>query len=775
MRKPGLSRLATGYTVLFVVCVLGSVGLLAAGAVVLLVDQVPSIAERLAEAAAQGDRWARGVREALPSSEPLGQAALDYTFSLISLVIAAALLASRNHAWPIRLLALAMVAAAGAFNLQAYAGAVAVQTATGLPVDGLYRVGLHAVAYVAYLSALLLFPSGRLPGFGSRSRRTVTTAMVGALLLVGVVTALLPRSISCVAFFGFLVPLLALGVLPHGRIRPDLSTEQRAQVRLLFSVLAALLPVAVVLIVVTQLLSEIRWSGLTLQDATTTGGAGTEQPMVLLFWFARFVSVAVAAAVLVVTRRAALWTAERVLGLWLAATLVVVLVGSLFVVVDTVAGKVAVELFGADIAGAFLLVTVVATALEALSFLPVQVGAERLVDRLLYGTRPTPYSVLADIASQSRSTPREGADLTRVAEGIARGLGATTCRLTVTRPGLRDRTYTWTEPGAGPAPEDLVEVPVCQGEERVGAIAVDRGAVVGLYAQRRGLLTDIADSLGVVMQANRAGVELERHLRVVLAHAEDIAASRRRAVAEMDSERRRIERDLHDGAQLCLVSLRLTLGLVEHQVATAQFDQARSRLDQAAAQITSAAGMLAATAAGVSSPVLSERGLVAALETELSSGHTPVDLDVDGLDPRRRYPENVETAVYFCCLESVNNARKHAPGATVSVRLATAGNRLFFTVRDDGPGYDPTAMAGSPGHGLRNVQARMGAVGGRIEIRSWPGTGTTVEGWVPLPADRSERRDEFRAPGHCSVAGRPEPAPSGPIPRPRSASPPEWG
>ncbi|WP_214367761.1 ATP-binding protein [Pseudonocardia sp. H11422] len=732
MRELSASRLATaGYALLLVVCAVFSVGWLAVGAVVVAADNAAGIAAALADAAARGDPWARGVLEAAPHSEPLGQAALDYAFSLFNLVIAAMLLASRAQEWPIRLLVIAMVASAGAFNLQAHAGAVAVQTATGLPVDVLDQVLLHAVACATYVLALLLFPSGWPLRPGSGLRRPLLVAGVGALLLVGVGTALLPHTISCVLFFGILAPLVVLAALPRRRIRHGLTMEQRTRARLLLSVLAAVFAVTALLGLITQLLWLLNWTGLTLVDPTTQGDGGAEQPTALLFWFARFASPAVAAAVLVATRRAGLWTAERVLSVGLAATLVVALIGGGFVVVEAIAWV----LISAGVLGGVVTVTVLATALEALSFLPVHVRAERLVDRLLYGTRPTPYSVLARIAALSRSTATDAPDLARVAEAVARGLGAAVCRLTVVRPGLRDRSYAWAEAGADPGTDDFVEVPVYHGEERIGSIAVDRGAVVGLYAQRRHLLEDIADSLGVVMQASRAGIELDRQLRAVLAHAGDIAVARRQAVAEMDGERRRIERDLHDGAQHHLVSLRLTLGLVEHQVATAQFDRVRDRLDQIAGQIESAEAVLAATATGVSSPLLAERGLVAALDLELSGGHPPVPLDSGGVGADRRFPADVETAVYFCCLESVNNARKHAPGAAVVVRLATVDGWLCFTVRDEGPGYDQGAGSGSPGRGLRNVQARMSAVGGRVAVRSRPGAGSTVEGSVPLPAD----------------------------------------
>ena len=215
-------------------------------------------------------------------------------------------------------------------------------------------------------------------------------------------------------------------------------------------------------------------------------------------------------------------------------------------------------------------------------------------------------------------------DLSRVAEAVARGLGSGVCRLTVRRPGLRDRTYTWTDRAPGFGSDDLVEVPVRHGAEQVGVLAVDRQAVSGLHAQRSQLLADIADGLGVVLEASRSGIELERQLRAALAHAEEIAVSRRRTVAEMDGERRRIERDLHDGAQHHLVSLQLTLGLVEHQVATGDLDQAREWLAKLAGQLADAEAVLAATADGVSSLVLAEQGLVAALRAELGAAHPPV-------------------------------------------------------------------------------------------------------------------------------------------------------
>ena len=371
-----------------------------------------------------------------------------------------------------------------------------------------------------------------------------------------------------------------------------------------------------------------------------------------------------------------------------------------------------------------------------------------MVDRLLYGTRPTPYSVLAGIAALSRGTP---APTRRTWPGWPRRWAAGWAPPPAGSPCCGRGCGTGST--AGPSPgrqrdrDPVVEVPVRHGTERIGTIAVDRGAVAGLHGQRQHLLEDVADSLGAVFQASRSGIELERQLRAALAYAGGIAVSRRAVVAEMDWERRRIERDLHDGAQHHLVSLRLALGLVEHQVSTAQLDQARSRLAQIADQIEVAEEILAETAKGVSAPLLAELGLVRALRKELGGGQPPVPVDAQDVDEQLRIPGDVEAAVYFCCLEAVNNARKHAPGAAIGVRLETADGRLRFTVRDEGPGWDTTAGPASGGRGLRNVAARVTAVGGRVEIRSEPGAGTTVEGSAPVRAPEPERPDAEAGPG----------------------------
>ncbi|GAA4778901.1 hypothetical protein GCM10023200_09970 [Actinomycetospora chlora] len=682
---------------------------LALGAVVALAAHVPALGAAVADAAAGGNVWAGGVLDAFAMGEPGAQAVLDYLASLANLVVAAVLWRHGGRTWTVRLLVLAMIGSAGAFNLQAHAATMVVRAATGLGIGELHQILLHGVASAAYVGALLLFPAGVAAATGGRRLLAVLTGV--ALFAAGMGTALLPHTVSCVVFFGFGVPLVgALGVSRH--LRAGATRERRDQARLLATVLTGVLATAVVLALLTVVMAALGRPGLTLDDPTARGAGG--EPTALLFWFARVSAAAIALAVLAAYRPRLRASTDR-----LHRTLTVV------VVVVAVGG--AVALVGA-LAGGGPVGWVVAAAIGAGVYLAVSTRADRLVERLLYGRRPTPYRVLLEVAELSRGA---GPDLDRLPEAIGRHLGARDVALTVHRPGLRSRVHRWRRDDAAGEPAETVAFPVRHHGEEVGVLAVDAEAVAG-GGDRPRLLADVADSLGAVLQAHRQEIELERQLRAAVAHGEEIATARRAAVAEMDGERRAIERNLHDGAQHHLVSLRLSLGLAEHVITTGDHAAGAERLATVLEQVDTAEAVLAETAAGVSAAHLAEQGLVDTLRRELTGGDSTVTLDVTGVPPGRRWPADVESAVYFCCLEAVNNARKHAPGAAVVVTLAEAGGALRFAVRDDGPGFTPRPAAAGGARGVRNVAIRVAAVGGTVELDSAPGRGTTVSGAVPL-------------------------------------------
>src|SRR5919107_4955765 len=208
--------------VLLVLCSMVSIGWLAVGAIAAAAQYWPAVARSVGAAAADGSSWAQIVASAAPASEPLGQAVLDFGFSTLNLVLAVVLLIAGlretgMRTWPLRLLAVALVGSAGAFNLQAHAAARAVEAATGLAVSGVHQVVLHSVACAAYILALLVFPTpswdglpGARPAGAGLLRGGLLAVGVVTFLLVGLGTALLPHTTSCVVFFGFLVPAVGL-------------------------------------------------------------------------------------------------------------------------------------------------------------------------------------------------------------------------------------------------------------------------------------------------------------------------------------------------------------------------------------------------------------------------------------------------------------------------------------------------------------------------------------------------------------------------------------
>jgi signal transduction histidine kinase len=202
--------------------------------------------------------------------------------------------------------------------------------------------------------------------------------------------------------------------------------------------------------------------------------------------------------------------------------------------------------------------------------------------------------------------------------------------------------------------------------------------------------------------------------------------SRARIMSSADEERHRIERDLHDGAQQRLVALRIRLELAREQM-TADPARSRDMLQEVSRDMGLALEEVQSLARGVYPALLSERGVAEALEAV--SRHSPLHAVMHAAGVGR-HSKPVETAVYFCCHEAIQNAVKHGEGAEkVDITLEEDGE-LRFEVRDDGKGFDPDHT--ERGAGLVNMTDRLAAVGGSLAVRSAPGQGTSVMGTVPL-------------------------------------------
>jgi signal transduction histidine kinase len=239
-------------------------------------------------------------------------------------------------------------------------------------------------------------------------------------------------------------------------------------------------------------------------------------------------------------------------------------------------------------------------------------------------------------------------------------------------------------------------------------------------------LDDEPELLGAGVAIAAVALDVNRLASRARAATLEVQESRARISASAERERRRIERDLHDGAQQHLVALRIELELTEALVlrdpkrGVARLQELEAHLDQALEEIRSLAH-------GMYPPLLADRGLVAALRATAGGSATPVQLVTHAVG---RYTPELESAVYFCVRESLQNVLKHAAGArrvVVTVDGGVAGE-LVFSVKDDGAGTD---RALRPGAGITNMKDRLAAVGGELTVRSTPGIGTVVRGRAP--------------------------------------------
>jgi signal transduction histidine kinase len=235
---------------------------------------------------------------------------------------------------------------------------------------------------------------------------------------------------------------------------------------------------------------------------------------------------------------------------------------------------------------------------------------------------------------------------------------------------------------------------------------------------------ELVQAAGAAALLARENARLEGDLREVIA---DLRGSRARLVAASDAERRRLERDLHDGAQQQFIAFRMKLGMIRDDAVESLF---RLRLGELDSDLERALDALRALALGIYPAVLADEGLGAALGEIGDRADIPVTVAATV----GRFPLEVESAMYYCALEALQNAGKHAgPGAATVILVDVVDGALQLTVRDRGWGFD-TAMT-PPGEGLRNMRDRIGAIGGELVVHSVPGRGTVVRARVP--ADRS--------------------------------------
>jgi signal transduction histidine kinase len=269
---------------------------------------------------------------------------------------------------------------------------------------------------------------------------------------------------------------------------------------------------------------------------------------------------------------------------------------------------------------------------------------------------------------------------------------------------------------------------VRHGDELLGALTVHKPRTEPMSAADDKLLQHLASQAGLVLRNVRLTDELK-------ATIDDLLASRRRLVQAQDSERQRLERNLHDGAQQQLIALAMMLSLLEG--AAEDPGEVRELTGQLRSGLRAALEDLRALARGIYPPLLADQGLAAALRAQATRVPLPVSIEADGIG---RYPRDAEAAVYFCALEALQNVAKYARASRAAITLSCPDDcQLTFAITDDGTGFDTTTA--TPGTGLQGMADRLAALGGTLQLRSQPGAGTTVTGTLPV----SEQAEPGRA------------------------------
>jgi signal transduction histidine kinase len=553
---------------------------------------------------------------------------------------------------------------------------------------------------------------------------------------------------TIVAFgFGILGTILRTGPIAVGTGGPSVNVPNPTGVEGLKDLLALALPLAGILAIAVSVLAtaslvirfrravgderqQIRWLAyvaaisVALFVATGVSSIGLQANQsrtvneILAFGFSVCIGIGVPWAAGVAILKYRLWDLDIVLKKAAVAAVLVILIVIAGVVLLGIVGGIVVGPLS-DSPAAMLL----AGLALGLLFWPLRRVARLIADRLVYGRRATPYEVLTEFSERLAETYSTQDVLLRMANVLHAATGAATATVWL-RIGSDLRPAAWwpadadgpqaLRAPAGALPElpgDLA-VEVRDQGELLGALVVDMPTNDPLDRSRERVVQDLAGQAGLVL----------RNVRLI----EELRASRQRLVKAQDDGRRTIERNIHDGAQQQLVALAVKLRLADSMV-DKDTAKAHDLLAQIQQETNRALQDLRDLARGIYPPLLADKGLAAAVEAQARKSPVPVAVEADAIG---RFPQEIEAAVYFCVLEGLQNALKHANPTQTTVRLISTDGHLTFQIADDGRGFDTEAAA--YGTGLQGMADRLDAIGGTLEVTSAPRRGTTVTGRLPV-------------------------------------------
>jgi signal transduction histidine kinase len=511
-----------------------------------------------------------------------------------------------------------------------------------------------------------------------------------------------------------LIPILAVAALVRLGFRLRRSTGEQRQQFKWFAYACGVVVVGVAASAVGNILSA---------PTSTNEPQGTLGAISSAILVGSLIAIPIGTGISVLKYR--LYDIDIVINRTIVYGLLAVLITAVYVGIVAGVGSVVHSAGGGNLA-----LSIGATAIVAVAFQPLRSRLQRFANRLVYGKQATPYEVLSAFSEGVAETYAEEEVLGRMARLVADATTAERAEVWIAvGPALR-RSAAWPPGEVDPAPVDFdgnalppleatTSIPVRHRGELLGALTVTKHGGEDLKPVEAQLLEDLARQAGLVLRTAGLTESLKARLG-------DLRESRQRLVAAQDQERRRLERNLHDGAQQNLVALKVKLGLAK-TLAASDPEKASQLLDQLTSDADDAIETLRDLARGIYPPLLADKGLAAAIESQARKATLPVSLDADGVG---RYSQETEAAAYFCCLEALQNIQKYAGASNAWVQLAEVDGVLTVAIKDDGNGFDPkTARKGS---GLQNMEDRLDALGGGVEIVSSPGSGATVRIRLPI-------------------------------------------
>lgn len=430
--------------------------------------------------------------------------------------------------------------------------------------------------------------------------------------------------------------------------------------------------------------------------------------------------VALPAAVTIALTRPRLLDVDVLLRRSLVYGVLWLLIAAIYVGAATALGVAAGQRLPVELA---IGLTVVAT----IAFQPARHRLEQAADRWVFGERLGRYEALRRLGQALEDSIDHHDVLRRLADTVQRGLRLSWVRVTtegVDAPGQ--------EAVAGSRPEadaaQVTVVPIVDAGEVVGRIECAATAGRPLADDDRELVDALARRAGLAVRTLRLSRELGESVAVLQQRTAELEESRTRLVRVQEEERRRLERDLHDGVQQDIVALMGQVGLARRQVARGDADPVVA-MEEVQSELGRILAVLRELARGIHPTVLTDRGLVEAIEAQAVRSPVPVRVVADDAVRTQRFGTDVEGAAFFTVCEALANVLKHARSASAEVRLARRNGTLEVQVHDSGRGFDQQQVTVG---GLRNLAERVEALGGHLSVTSRPGRGTTVTAEIAI-------------------------------------------